>query len=81
MSALPVRNLSIASSVTATGRNLGMALGVSFGSILLSVQLAMAGYNGDVIGAGPSLLAVAISSIMAISGVLCLIVAVLTLKR
>jgi len=81
MSALPGKHLSIASSVTATARNLGMALGVSFGSILLSVQLAMAGYGGEVLGAAPSLLAVSISGIMALSGVLCIVVAVLTRKR
>lgn len=80
MMALPQKNLAVASSVTATGRNLGMALGVSFGSILLSFQLVMAGYHGDVLSAGPSLLASSISSIMVLCCVLCLIVAGLTLK-
>lgn len=81
MSALPSKHLSIASSVTATGRNLGMALGVSLGSILLSVQLATAGYYGEVVSADPSLLASSISMVMVLSGLMCVIVTVLTLKR
>lgn len=81
MSALPAKHLSVASSVTATGRNLGMALGVSLGSILLSVQLAMSGYRGEVMSADPSVLASAVSSIMVLSGVLCVMVTLLTLKK
>lgn len=81
MCALPREHMAVASSVTATGRNLGMALGVSFGSILLSLQLGIAGYHGAVLDADPALLAVSISKIMVISAVLCLIVALLTLKR
>ncbi len=81
MSALPAKHLSVASSVTATGRNLGMALGVSLGSILLSVQLAMSGYRGEVVSADPSLLASAVSSIMVLAGILCVVVTLLTLKK
>jgi len=81
MSALPRKQMAVASSVTATGRNLGMALGVSFGSILLSLQLGVAGYHGAVLDADPSLLAISISRIMVVSAFLCLIVALLTLKR
>jgi len=81
MNALPKEHLAVASSVTATGRNLGMALGVSLGSILLSLQLNNAGYNGAVPDAGPALLALSISQIMVISAILCLIVAVLTFQR
>lgn len=81
MMALPAKDLGVASSVTATGRNLGMALGVSFGSILLSYQLGMAGFRGDVMSADPALIASSISSIMALCCVLCLVVAGLTLKK
>jgi EmrB/QacA subfamily drug resistance transporter len=82
MSALPKEQLSTASSVIATSRNLGMALGVSLGSILLSFQLMDAGYGGDVIAADPTLLAVSISRIMAVSAILCAIVVLLSwLKR
>ena len=82
MSALPKEQLSTASSVIATSRNLGMSLGVSLGSILLSFQLMAAGYDGDVITADPMLLAITISRIMAVSAVLCLVVIFLSsLKR
>jgi EmrB/QacA subfamily drug resistance transporter len=82
LSALPKEQLSTASSVIATSRNLGMALGVSLGSILLSFQLMAAGYGGDVITADPALLAVSISRIMAVSAILCVIVVLLSsLKR
>jgi Na+/melibiose symporter-like transporter len=58
-----------------------MALGVSLGSILLLLQLNNAGYKGAVLDADPALLAQSISQIMVISAVLCLVVAVLALKR
>jgi Na+/melibiose symporter-like transporter len=81
MSALPRQHMAVASSVTATGRNLGMALGVSFGSILLTLQLGSAGYHGAVLDADPALLAISISRIMVVSAILCILVALLTLKR
>jgi EmrB/QacA subfamily drug resistance transporter len=81
LSALPNEQLSTASSVIATSRNLGMALGVSLGSILLSFQLLTAGYGGDVITADPALLAVSISRIMAVSAILCVIVVILSLLK
>ena len=82
LSALPQEQLSTASSVIATSRNVGMALGVSLGSILLTFQLMAGGYGGDVIAADPALLAISISRIMAFSAVLCVIVVMLSsLKR
>jgi MFS family permease len=81
MNALPRAQLSTASSVIATSRNLGMALGVSLGSILLSFQLMAAGYGGDVIAADPLLLAVSISRILGVSAVLCGIVVLLSWGR
>jgi len=81
MSALPRQHMAVASSVTATGRNLGMALGVSFGSILLTLQLGSEGYHGAVLDADPALLALSISRIMVVSAILCILVALLTLKR
>ncbi|MDP3565120.1 MAG: MFS transporter [Methanoregula sp.] len=82
LSALPREQLSTASSVIATSRNLGMAVGVSLGSILLSFQLMAAGYGGDVITADPTLLAVSVSRIMAVSAILCVIVVLLSsMKR
>jgi len=81
LSALPKEQLSTASSVIATSRNLGMALGVSLGSILLSFQLMAAGYGGDVITADPALLAVSISRIMVVSAILCAVVVMLSLLK
>ena len=81
MSVLPREQLSTASSVIATSRNLGMALGVSLGSILLSFQLLAAGYGGYVINADPALLAVSISRIMLVSASLSLIVVMLSLLK
>jgi len=71
MRALPPRKLGIASSVSATVRNLGMTLGVSISSILLTYQLQSAGYSGPVIGADPVLLSWSISTIMVVAAVLC----------
>lgn len=81
MSVLPREQLSTASSVIATSRNLGMALGVSLGSILLSFQLLAAGYRGDVITADPALLAASISNILIVSACLCVLVVLLSLLK
>jgi EmrB/QacA subfamily drug resistance transporter len=81
MSSLPVEKIGIASSVSATVRNLGMALGVSFASILLSVSTSHAGYSGPVLEAGPVILSSAFSLIMAVSAVLTLLAAGVSLLR
>jgi hypothetical protein len=73
MRALPRSKINIASSFSATVRNLGMALGVSFSSLLVSVQLAQAGYYGTLVDAGPELLSATISSVIILAGLLCLI--------
>jgi EmrB/QacA subfamily drug resistance transporter len=81
MSSLPVEQIGIASSVSATVRNLGMALGVSFASILLSVSTSLAGYSGPVLEAGPAILSSAFSLIMIVSAVLTLAAALVSLLR
>jgi hypothetical protein len=73
MRALPRSKINIASSFSATVRNLGMALGVSFSSLLVSLQLAQAGYYGTLVDAGPALLSATISSVIILAGLLCLI--------
>lgn len=72
MSALPPHKSSTASSTLATVRNLGMAMGVSFASILLSIQLNACGFNGPVVGAAPAILSQAISGVLLAAGMLCL---------
>lgn len=71
MRALPMSKINIASSFTATARNLGMALGVSLSGVLVSLQLSQAGYYGTILDAGPELLSSTISEVMTIAGVLC----------
>jgi hypothetical protein len=79
MRALPLKKVGTASSVSATVRNLGMTLGVSLSSILLTFQLQSAGYTGPVIGAPPAFLVASISTIMFAGGGCCFIGAVASL--
>ena len=81
MRALPRAKINIASSFTATIRNLGMALGVSFSGILVSLQLAQAGYYGTLVGAGPGLLSATISRVMMLAGLLCIIGTLVSIYR
>jgi EmrB/QacA subfamily drug resistance transporter len=81
MRALPREKINIASSFTATIRNLGMALGVSFSGILVSLQLAQAGYYGTLVQAGPGLLSMTISRVMMLAGMLCIIGAMVSIYR
>jgi EmrB/QacA subfamily drug resistance transporter len=81
MRALPREKINIASSFTATIRNLGMALGVSFSGILVSLQLAQAGYYGTLVEAGPELLSATISRVMILAGILCIIGALVSIYR
>ena len=71
MNALPRSQTAIASSVSSAGRNLAMTLGVAFASILLPLQLRLAGYGGSVLGAEKHLLAGTIGNVMIASGIFC----------
>lgn len=73
MRALPRAKMNIASSFTATVRNLGMALGVSLSGVLVSLQLSQAGHYGTILEAGPELLSSTISRVMILAGMLCII--------
>jgi predicted MFS family arabinose efflux permease len=81
MRALPRAKINIASSFTATIRNLGMALGVSFSGVLVSLQLAQAGYYGTLVEAGPGLLSATISRVMILAGLLCIIGTLVSIYR
>jgi EmrB/QacA subfamily drug resistance transporter len=81
MRSLPRDKINIASSFTATIRNLGMALGVSFSGILVSLQLTQAGYNGSILGAGPVLLSATVSRVMMLAGILCIIGTIVSIYR
>ncbi|HTX44025.1 MAG TPA: MFS transporter [Methanocella sp.] len=80
MSSLPAKKIGIASSVTSTVRNLGMALGVSIAAILVTFQLNLSGYSGPILQAG-SALSPAVSNVMFGSAALCIAAAVLSLLR
>jgi predicted MFS family arabinose efflux permease len=73
MSGLPNSMLGTASSLSSAVRNLGMALGVSISSILLTQQLNWAGYYGSVLQASPEMLSMTISNVMIIAGGMCLL--------
>jgi EmrB/QacA subfamily drug resistance transporter len=81
MNSLPRSQTSIASSVSSAARNLAMTLGVAFASVLLPLQLRLAGYTGEVLGAEKGLLAKAIGNVMIGSGVLCLLTTFILLNN
>jgi EmrB/QacA subfamily drug resistance transporter len=81
MSAVPRQKLGTASSVTSTLRNLGMSLGVSLATILISLQLHLSGYTGPILQAGSPLLAGVISIVMFCSGGICALSAIAALLR
>ncbi len=81
MNALPAEKISIASSVSATVRNLGMAIGASFTSILLVMSADASGYAGPLTNAGSLILTSALIIVVCIAGGLCIFAAVLSLFR
>lgn len=81
LSALPREKTAIASSVSTTVKSLGGALGVSFTSIFLTINLSNAGYNGKVLSAGKLLLSNSISIIMFVTGILCIIATAVAVLR
>jgi hypothetical protein len=81
MSAVPRRWLGLASAITATGRNLGMVLGVSLGSLLLSALLLAGGNTGPVLAADPALLASSFGAIGYVGAVFTGVAAALSAMR
>jgi EmrB/QacA subfamily drug resistance transporter len=73
MTALPAKMLATASSLSSAVRNMGMSLGVSISTFLLSQQLDIAGYQGSVLDARPQLLSLTISNVMIIATALCML--------
>jgi EmrB/QacA subfamily drug resistance transporter len=80
MVALPKEKAGIASSMQATLRNLGMALGVSVGTILLTLQLGAVNISNINGTAGASDLANAVSIIMVVSGIFSIMGAVASME-
>jgi MFS family permease len=81
MNALPREMLGTASSLSSAIRNMGMSLGVSISTFLLSMQLNLAGYHGPTIDAKPQLLSLTISNVMIIAAALCILGAVAAFLR
>lgn len=81
MSALPPEKLGMASSLTATIRNLGMALGTSASGILVTWQVSQAGYSGPILQASPQLLSATTSNIILIAGAVCVLGAGASIMR
>lgn len=81
MNSVPVHRLGLASAVTAAGRNLGMSLGVSIGSILLNTLLLAGGHAGPVLKADPILLAGAIGVVFFSGAGLTLLSSLLSVMR
>jgi len=81
MGALPPHQRGVASSVSATFRNLGMSLGVSFASILVAFQLRAAGYHGAILEADRVLLAGVVSNVIFVAAALCVAAAAVSLMR
>jgi EmrB/QacA subfamily drug resistance transporter len=81
MSAVPRHWLGLASAITASGRNLGMVLGVSLGSVLLSALLLAGGYAGPVLEADPALLASSFGAIVGVGALLTAVSAALSFVR
>ncbi len=68
MNAFPREKAGIASSITATVRNLGMTVGTAVGTLVISAQLAGAGYAGSILQADKPLLARVLSVTILASG-------------
>ncbi|MEN6518039.1 MAG: MFS transporter [Methanospirillum sp.] len=81
MSAVPRLWLGLASAITATGRNLGMSLGVSIGSVLLGALLLAGGNTGPILEADPALLASSFGVIGGVGAVLTGLAAALSALR
>jgi EmrB/QacA subfamily drug resistance transporter len=73
MGALPRQKTSIASSTSALVRNLGMALGVSLGSLFMTLQLSA---TGNIFGMAPSQVAAAMSPAIYFAALLCAVGAI-----
>ncbi len=71
MGSLPPGKSSTASSITATLRNLGNTVGVSFAGALLYLELRSMGFEGTAMSAGHALLSQAIGVVFVAAGILC----------
>ncbi|MCQ8893163.1 MAG: MFS transporter [Methanolinea sp.] len=81
MRALPLEKASLASSMSATLKNLGMIMGVSLSALILSGELARGGLIGHPGEAGAAFIALAIQKVLFTGSFLCGIGGVLSLAK
>jgi len=81
MRSLPLEQSSLASSLSATLKNLGTIAGVSLSAIILSLDLSAHGYAGSLQDVDPALLALTIQKILVISAALCMVGALFSLAK
>jgi len=81
MRSLPLEQSSLASSLSATLKNLGTIAGVSLSAIILSLDLSAHGYAGSLQGVDPALLSLTIQKILVISAALCMVGALFSLAK
>jgi hypothetical protein len=58
-----------------------MAVGASLASVILTLKLQMAGYTGEILSAGSSLLSNSVSIIMLVAAGLCIISSIFSILR
>jgi EmrB/QacA subfamily drug resistance transporter len=81
MGSIPGNKAGIASSLLVVIQDLGIMIGISAGSILLVLQLAVLGYTGAIVDAGAAVLPAVFANAMYAGGLCCFAAAIVTYKR
>jgi EmrB/QacA subfamily drug resistance transporter len=79
MRSLPLERVTLASSMSATLKNLGMIAGISLSALLLSLDLSAHGYSMSFQFADPVILSLSIQKILVIGSIFCAAGTILTL--
>ncbi|MGE5551168.1 MAG: MFS transporter [Bacteroidota bacterium] len=79
MNAVPQASLAFASSISATTRNLGMALGTSLAGLMAALGLRTAGQGGDLLHTDPAVLAAVSARVLWSAGALALFMSLVAL--
>ena len=79
MNAVPQAKLAFASSLSATTRNLGMALGTSIAGLMVALGLRAAGQGGDLLHASPAVVAAVSAHVLWFAGALSLLMGLVAL--
>lgn len=73
LTSLPPDKTAVSSSIASTARSFGIGLGVSFASIIMTQDMAIAGYHGPVLLAGPEIIAHSSGFSLLLGGLICII--------